>query len=379
MGTKVEHKGEGAGIRDLLQGLNFHRQIVKVLPKHLPPDRFVRVALTAIQRNPDLLKCDKESFFNCLLSLTELALEPDGRRAHLIPFWSEKRKTYECQLIIDYKGYVDLITRPGKGNDVSTIYPGIVREHDDFIFNRGIVERHVIDLHKTEAERGPVIGAYVIIRMKDGAMKCEIMNVEEIAKIKARSKASKSGPWITDENEMRKKTVLRRAIKTMPINDQTAKALEVDYDRFDAIDNNGNPKALPPETPTTFDAQAEPVNGKTNGKTKDNPATTNEPPDDLVLAGEGNPTKEKELDVFDSLEKELADFYEGDDAAMQDKLMALTSFEEMKKDKNGKYTKEPTGKIIDGMKFVSEMRMKGKTAWAGIALQKLRDEMAGER
>lgn len=365
MTTKIEHRGEGVGIKEFLQGDNFRRQIMKVLPKQLPPDRFVRVALTAIQRNPDLLKCDQVSFFNCLLTLTELGLEPDGRRAHLIPFWSEKRKTYECQLIIDYKGYVDLITRPGKGNEVSTIYSDVVREHDDFLFNRGIVEKHIVDIRKSEAERGNVIGAYTIIRFKNGDMKCEVMSVEDLDRVKGRSKAKDSGPWVTDKNEMQKKTVLRRAAKTMPLNDQMVKALEVDYDRFEAIEND-NPKSNPPATPTTYNAGEQQEEEKFSLK-KEEPEEREE-------------QRQQDENVFDALERELADFCEGDEYAMQDKLQGLTSFPGMKKDpKTNKYTKEPTGKMVPGPRTVAELREKGKTAWAGSALKKLRDEVAGER
>jgi hypothetical protein len=85
------------------------------------------------------------------------------------------------------------------------------------------------------------------------------------------------------------------------------------------------------------------------------------------------------LDVFDTLQKELAEFCNGDEQAMQEKLQALTSFPEMKKDKDGKRTKEPTGKMVAGKKFVSDLRMKDSTAWAGSALDKLRNEVAGER
>ena len=102
---------------------------------------------------------------------------------------------------------------------------------------------------------------------------------------------------------------------------------------------------------------------------KENPATASQPAD-----SEGPLFDGKELDVFDTLEKELKEFCDGDDAAMQDKLQGLTSFPG--KDKE---TKQLTGKMVPGMKFVSELRMKGKTAWAGAALKKLRDEVAGER
>lgn len=86
-------------------------------------------------------------------------------------------------------------------------------------------------------------------------------------------------------------------------------------------------------------------------------------------------------DVFTTLEKELANYCDGNDAAMQEKLMALTSFPEMKKDADGEKTKEPTGNIIPGKRFVNDLRKSknGGQRWARAALEKLRIEMAGER
>jgi hypothetical protein len=102
-------------------------------------------------------------------------------------------------------------------------------------------------------------------------------------------------------------------------------------------------KADPPATPTTTQGQTEPPEG----------------------------------DVFDTLENELYDFCGGDLALMETKLQGLTSFPGMKKDpKTNKYTKEPTGQMVPGPRTVNELREKGKTAWAGSALKKLRDEVA---
>jgi len=91
-------------------------------------------------------------------------------------------------------------------------------------------------------------------------------------------------------------------------------------------------------------------------------------------APEGQLFNEPTDDVFSTLERELAEFCDGDTDAMQTKLMALTSFPQTDKE-----TKKPTGKMVEGKRFVSDLRMKNKTAWAGSALKKLRDEVAGER
>jgi hypothetical protein len=123
-----------------------------------------------------------------------------------------------------------------------------------------------------------------------------------------------------------------------------------------------NKKADPPATPTKAEAQpSAPVKHETP---KPKPGET-EPPDEA-----GTPVE----DVFAKLEKALANFCDGNEDAMQEKLQALTSFPG--KDKE---TGKPTGKIVPGVKYVSDLRMKNSEVRARIALDKLTDEMNGER
>jgi phage recombination protein Bet len=123
-----------------------------------------------------------------------------------------------------------------------------------------------------------------------------------------------------------------------------------------------NKKADPPATPTKAEAQpTAPVKHETP---KPKPGET-EPPDEA-----GTPVE----DVFARLDKALAEFCDGNEDAMQEKLQALTSFPG--KDKE---TGKPTGKIVPGVKYVSDLRMKNSEVRARIALDKLTDEMAGER
>src|SRR3972149_5400698 len=89
-------------IIDLINSESFKQQVARALPRHLTPDRFIRVALTTLLRSPKLRQCSQASFFNALLTLSQLGIEPDGRRAHLIPFENRKNNTVDCQLIIDY-------------------------------------------------------------------------------------------------------------------------------------------------------------------------------------------------------------------------------------------------------------------------------------
>jgi len=60
-------------IRDRLEGDSFRQAVAAALPKHLTPERFIRVAITAITRTPKLAQCDQASFFGALQILVRIA------------------------------------------------------------------------------------------------------------------------------------------------------------------------------------------------------------------------------------------------------------------------------------------------------------------
>jgi len=252
-----------ATVKELIEGAAFKQQIAKALPKHLKPDRFVRIALTALMRTPKLAQCDQASLFNCLLTLSQLGIEPDGRRAHLIPFENRKRGITECQLIIDYKGLVELAMRSGM---VANIHADVVCENDVFKYDRGAITAHEIDFRK---ERGAVYAVYAICKFKDGTEKTEVMSRIDCLKIRDNSPAWKFAQekattvWGSYENEMLKKTVFRRLSKWLTLSPEYRDAVEID-DKTDSIDVSftertpvSMPKELPEQTEQQPDRQAQ--------------------------------------------------------------------------------------------------------------------------
>ena len=66
-----------------------------------------------------------------------------------------------------------------------------------------------------------MVGAYCIWTLKNGEKQFEVMDRDQIIGIRDRSSAKTKegkivGPWATDEEEMWRKTVVRRASKYMP-------------------------------------------------------------------------------------------------------------------------------------------------------------------
>lgn len=250
--TEIARQHQPQTIKDMLQSDHFKSAVAAALPRHLTADRFLRVAVTATMRQPDLLRCDRNSFFKCLLDLSALGIEPDGRRAHLIPFRNnkmcecgheiEKHRGQECpcgckqrrprsevQLIVDYKGIAELVRRSG---DVSYIHADVVYEHDEWDYSFGS-DAHLH--HKPNFDdRGTKIRCfYSYVKLKDGTDDFIVMSKSDVDKIRARSKAKDSGPWVSDYDEMGKKTVFRRHSKWLPLSPETRDAIEKDDDAVD--------------------------------------------------------------------------------------------------------------------------------------------------
>lgn len=217
---------QGGTLKSILQSDGAKEQFQAVLPAHCTPERFTRVAITALTRTPKLQNCSKESFFKCLMDLSAVGLEPDGRRAHLIPYGKE------CTLVLDYKGIVELMRRSG---DVVRIHSDVVCENDTFEHSKGEILAHSFDL---KGGRGEMYAAYTEVTFKDGSTQSAIMSKEEIESIRARSKAGKSGPWVTDYNEMAKKTTLRRVSKLVTLSPEVQDVFEADQRReFEGLRN----------------------------------------------------------------------------------------------------------------------------------------------
>jgi recombination protein RecT len=216
-----------AQIKDLLQSERFRDQVALALPKAMSPERFVRIALTQTMKNPKLLLCTKDSFFKCLLELSAMGLEPDGRRAYLIPRKDKHNpNVLNCTFQIDYKGIAELVRRNG---DVATIHSDVVREQDEFECTFGTGGRLY---HKPALrERGEIYCVYSYVRLKDGAEEYDKMSIEEVEDVRRRSQTPNDGPWVTDYAEMCKKTIFRRLSKMLPISPEAREAIEHDDDR----------------------------------------------------------------------------------------------------------------------------------------------------
>lgn len=201
-------------------------EIKKALPSVITPERFTRIALSALNNTPQLQNCTPMSFLAALLNAAQLGLEPNTPlgQAYLIPY--RNKGVLECQFQIGYKGLIDLAYRNGQ---MQTIQAQAVYENDYFEYEYGLEPKL---LHRPAvSDRGELVYFYGIFRTVNGGYGFSVMSKEDMDNYaKTYSKAFDSGfsPWKTSYEEMAKKTVIKQALKYAPIKTDFQRALSSD-------------------------------------------------------------------------------------------------------------------------------------------------------
>jgi len=191
------------------------------------PNRMIRAAVNAISTTPTLAKCTPESLFISIVKGFSLGLEPNGVLAHgyLVPF--KDKGVDKAQFMPGYRGLIELARRSGK---IKEIYATEVHENDMLEVSMG-TGKELIHKPNMFSDRGKILGYYAVFKLDDGAVDFEIMNMEQIEKIKNMSKAGSSNysPWNSGHyDEMARKTVIKKLLKRAPMTVEAAAAVKDD-------------------------------------------------------------------------------------------------------------------------------------------------------
>lgn len=186
----------------------------KLLPRGMSVDRLRTIALMACDRNPALLGCTPVSIVRSILQAAEVGLEPGGvlGEAYLVPFRDHKRGVVACQLIVGYRGLVELVARSGA---VHHIDAACVHERDLFSFRYG-TNAYLNHEPSLAEDRGDVLAVWAMATMKEGPPRFVVLSRSEIDKVRRSSRAADSGPWVDWYEEMAVKTAVRRLCKLLP-------------------------------------------------------------------------------------------------------------------------------------------------------------------
>jgi recombination protein RecT len=189
------------------------------------PERFLHICLSEFSKTPDLMNCTQESLLGALMTVAQLGLEVGGGlgQAYLLPYRNKRQGVTECQLIIGYKGWIELAARSNIKIEALDVH-----ENDEFDFSFG-TDCFLKHKWKLGRDRGEVIGYYAKAKFADGDERFLVMDLADIEKRKVRSQVrSDRGPWATDPEAMSKKSVIRAMIPQLPLSSEFGQALEAD-------------------------------------------------------------------------------------------------------------------------------------------------------
>lgn len=220
------------------------------LPNHIPSERFTRIAISAINSNADLLdpSIDRRSLYAAVMKAAQDGLVIDGREAALVTFKS--KDGVKAQYLPMVAGVLKKMRNSG---EISNIGYGIVykKEYEQkrFEYIKGDNEslRHEPILFE---DKGPMIGVYAVVTLKDGAKVREFMDMKQIEKVRAVSRSAKSeyGPWVKWFEEMAVKSVLRKVSKLCPMSSDIDQVFRND-DEIHVVDEHEEPVNIQPSEP----------------------------------------------------------------------------------------------------------------------------------
>lgn len=233
-------------LSDWLNSSEFKAAIATALPRHMDPDRLLRVVTTSLRKNPKLAQTTPESFLGSVIVLAQLGLEPDDGRglAYLVPFNNSIKdgdgnwhKRLECTPIIGYRGYIELARRSGDVSSVDAmpVFDFGEGKADAFSFQYGTEKflKHEPYMGSdvefdAAAMRKATRAAYAVVAYKDGSKDFIVLPLRDIERARLSSKQPDGPAWKAWYPEQAAKTAIRRLAKRMPQSPELTLAQRVD-------------------------------------------------------------------------------------------------------------------------------------------------------
>jgi len=227
------------------------REIAEVI--NLTEERFKQVAPPAINyeaekgfamqilsNNTFLMKVAMEHNASLAQAITNVAaiglsLNPAEKQAYLITRTVKEGNKWISKIFLEpsYMGLCKIATDSGS---IEWVQADCVYANDKFM-DRGVGEKPDHSYNAFSKERGDFVGVYCVAKTHTGDYLTTLMDKEAVDSVMERSEAVKAmkernkgsgGPWISDFNQMAKKSVIRQAFKMWPrTNERAAEAVHM--------------------------------------------------------------------------------------------------------------------------------------------------------
>lgn len=207
-------------------------QFALALPSHISPEKFERVAITAIQNSPDLLNADRRSLYSACMKLAQDGVIPDGREAALVTFNTKQKDGTWVKVVQPMIMVAGILKKVRQSGELATIHAAVVYKNDQFRYWVDSEGQHIEHEPVLFGERGAPIGVYAMAKTKDGSVFVQPLSLADIEKIKNSSRSKDSGPWSGWWDQMAIKSAIRRLAKYLPQSTDIEQAIKADDELF---------------------------------------------------------------------------------------------------------------------------------------------------
>ena len=250
-----------------------------LLPGHVDKEQFRTSLVEAVRSNPDLLRCTPHSLFGACTKAAEDGLLPNGREGAIVIHSAKERSPgSDRQIWVQKATWMPMVA-------------GIRKRAWEV--GRLLIEAEISyanDTRRAEfgdhpsfssippgcdplADRGDAVGAYAIVRHfpENGGepwiVHREFMTRQQIEAVKAKSRNPEGLLWKEFWEEAWRKTVVRRAMKSVPLSHGRLDMLvarEDEHFEFDAVDvesvsRKSRPRRAPIAPPAAPQSKPEPT------------------------------------------------------------------------------------------------------------------------
>ena len=211
-------------------------QFKAALPAHIPVERFLRVVLTAIQNNPDLVAADRQSLWNSTMRAAQDGLLPDGREG-VIAIYKTKIKDGGRELWVKKAQWMPMVfgilKKVRNSGEIATIAARVVYGGDKFRYWIDDDGEHVLYEPSNTPDINTITRVFAMAKTNSGELYVEPMTSADIEKVRAVSRAKDNGAWVDWWEEMAKKTAIRRLSKRLPMSTDLDDLVRRDDDLYD--------------------------------------------------------------------------------------------------------------------------------------------------
>lgn len=282
----VQRQGEGESFNSQLAKME--AQFQRAMPKGGEAVQLIRDVMTCVSRTPKLAEAARTpggslSIIGSAMTCAQLGLRPGvGALGHawILPFWDNKSREQRAQLIIGYKGYIDLGQRSDR---IGSLHSRTVYANDQFDIKYGLGQdefEHTPYFMLGHDEPGEARLFYAVGRLANGGTAlADPMTLKQMQDHRDKFAMAKNregevvGPWRDHFESMARKTMLLRLMALMPKSTEIQRAMENDG----SVRMDLSPGAI--DTPDHIDGEVigEPVDEVVNEQAERETVVVNSP------------------------------------------------------------------------------------------------------